>query len=116
MKRETFEAPGLRVERQWDRWNGALFIAWKPHVSMAFRERKLLLKFVAWPTKTPTGDRFREWLNSFEQQPNETEPLTSPPLVQGSEASLSQELLATGFGPECHLDESDPNYQTRTVI
>jgi hypothetical protein len=24
-------------------------------------------------------------------------------------------LLATGFGPECHLDESDPNYQTKMV-
>jgi len=25
--------------------------------------------------------------------------------------------LATGFGPEVHaLDESDPNYQTRTVL
>ena len=107
MKRELFEAPGLRVERQWDRWNGALFIAWKPHVSMAFRERKALLKFVSWPTKTPTGDRFREWLNSFEQQ--EPEP-------QAPDPALSDELLATGFGPECHLDESDPNFQTRTVI
>jgi len=30
---------------------------------------------------------------------------------------LSPELLATGFGPEAHgLDESDPNYLTRTVI
>lgn len=107
MKRELFEAPGLRVERQWDRWNGALFIAWKPHVSMAFRERKPLLKFVAWPVKTPTGDRFREWLNSFEQQ--QPEPKAPDP-------ALSKELLATGFGPECHLDESDPNFQTRTVI
>jgi hypothetical protein len=30
---------------------------------------------------------------------------------------LSPEQLATGFGPEVHgLDETDPNYQTRTVI
>jgi hypothetical protein len=28
----------------------------------------------------------------------------------------TEELLATGFGPECHLDEADPNYMTRTVI
>jgi len=118
MKRDTFTAPGLRVERQWDRWNGTLYLAWRPNVSMCFRDRKSMLKFVAWPAKTPTGDRFREWLDSFEQQghPNETQPLTSSPLVQRSEASLSQELLATGFGPECHLDESDPNHQTRTVI
>lgn len=108
MKADSFTAPGLLVVRQWDRWNGALFIAWKPSVSMAFRERKALLKFVAWPAKTPTGDRFREWLNSFEK------PAT--PELAPTAPELSPELLATGFGPECHLDESDPNYQTRTVI
>lgn len=108
MKTDTFSAPGLLVVRQWDRWNGALFIAWKPNVSMAFRERKPLLKFVAWPVKTPTGDRFREWLNSFEEQKAEPAPEPTP--------ELPAELLATGFGPECHLDETDPNYQTRTVI
>jgi len=108
VKTDTFTAPGLLVVRQWDRWNGALFIAWKPSVSMAFRARKELLKFVAWPAKTPTGDRFREWLNSFEEPA--AEPAPAPP------AELAPELLATGFGPECHLDESDPNYNTRTVI
>jgi hypothetical protein len=107
MKADTFTAPGLVVTRQWDRWNGALFIAWKPSVSMAFRERKALLKFVAWPAKTPTGDRFREWLASFEQQSPEPAP---------DATELSPEVLATGFGPECHLDETDPNYNTRTVI
>jgi hypothetical protein len=107
MKADTFTAPGLVVTRQWDRWNGALFIAWKPSVSMAFRERKALLKFVAWPPKTPTGDRFREWLASFEQQAPETAP---------DATELSPKVLATGFGPECHLDETDPNYNTRTVI
>ena len=77
MKNDSFTAPGLRVDRQWDRWNGALFIAWKPHVSMCFKERKALLKFVAWPTKTPTGDRFREWLDSFvDQQPADPDPST----------------------------------------
>lgn len=109
MKADTFRAPGLIVVRQWDRWNGALFIAWKPNVSMAFRERKQLLKFVGWPAKTPTGDQFREWLKSFD---------VSETLVDDPQPSLTltDELLATGFGPECHLDETDPNYQTKTVI
>ena len=106
MKADSFTAPGLLVTRQCDRWNGSLFIAWKPSVSMAFRERKALLKFVAWPAKTPTGDRFREWLASFEQQAPEPAPDAS---------DLSPDVLATGFGPECHLDETDPNYQTRTI-
>jgi hypothetical protein len=29
---------------------------------------------------------------------------------------LTAEHVATGFGPECHLDESDPNHKTRTII
>ena len=110
MKADTFRAPGLIVVRQWDRWNGALFIAWKPSVSMAFRERKQLLKFVGWPAKTPTGDQFRAWLAEFEN-----------PLVDAAAEGLAicqnePDLMATGFGPECHLDETDPNYQTKTVI
>lgn len=107
MKVEVFTALGLRVERQEDKWNGALYLAWKPNVSQCFRNRKDLLKFVAWPAKTPTGDRFREWLNSFEQSVSQPEP---------AEPALPQELLATGFGPECHLDEADPNHNTRTII
>lgn len=104
MKRERFEAPGLYIERQWDRWNGATFIAWKPHVSMLFRDRKSLLKFIAWPPKTPTGDRIREWLDGFDQAPE--------PIPQDNR----DEIQATGFGPECHLDETDPNHNTRTII
>ncbi len=107
MKIDIFTAPGLRVERQWDRWNGAGFVAWKPHVSQLFGDRKSLLKFVAWPAKTPTGDRFREWLNSFEEPVSQPEPAAP---------ALPQELLDTGFGPECHLDENDPNHNTRTII
>ena len=106
MKADSFTAPGLLVTRQWDCWNGPLFIAWKPSVSMAFRERKALLRFVAWPAKTPTGDRFREWLNSFEQQ---------APELATTAPELSPDVMATGFGPECHLDETDPNYNTRTI-
>jgi hypothetical protein len=57
----------LIVVRQSDRWNGALFIAWKP----------------------------REGLAICQNEPD---------------------LMATGFGPECHLDETNPNYQAKAVI
>lgn len=107
MKREKFEAPGCYIERQWDRWNGASYIAWKPHRSQIFGDRRSLLRFVAWPTKTPTGDAIREWLNSFDD---------TPPAEPEAPTTLSQDVLTTGFGPECHLDETDPNFQTRTVI
>ena len=108
MKVDQFEAPGLKVTRTFDPWNGAYYIAWKTNVSMWFQDRKPLLKFVSWPPKTPTGDRFREWLNSFESD--------SPSKTVAVPEKLSDEVLTTGFGPECHLDESDPNFQTRTVI
>lgn len=108
MKIDQFEAPGLKVTRTFDPWNGAYYIAWKPDVSMWFQDRKPLLKFVAWPPKTPTGDRFREWLKSFESD--------APSKKVSMPERLSDEVLTTGFGPECHLDESDPNFQTRTVI
>jgi hypothetical protein len=106
MKQDTFTVPGLRITRQYDRWNGALFLAWKPNVSMCFRDRKELLKFCSWPPKTPTGDALREWLNSFEV--NETQADEPQP-----QSSLSDELLATGFGPECHDVDND---NTRTII
>lgn len=109
MKAEQFRAPGVWVERQLLREGPSpVFVAWKPHVSQMFYSRRSLLRFVAWPAKTPTGDALRAWLDSFEQQPS--------PAAATSEQQLSPDLQATGFGPECHLDETDPNHNTRTVI
>ena len=90
---DTFIAKGLRVERRHDRWNGTSYMAWRPHVSMLFTDTKELLRFIAWPRKTPTGDALREWLN-------------------GPTAEPQPALAASGFGP----DPDDPNYQTRTII
>lgn len=115
---ETFVAPGVRLEWQFDRWNGWRVHAWRPHVSRSFTDRQALLQFVRWPPKTPTGDLIRGWLDSLiatvttDAQAVESEQAAAP-------TELSAELLATGFGPECHgegLDPSDPNYATRTVI
>jgi hypothetical protein len=77
---------------------------------MCFTSRQDLLRFISWPAKTPTGDAIREWLKSFDAP----EP---PPNAPQPTSLLSDELLATGFGPEAHaLDETDPNHLTRTVI
>jgi hypothetical protein len=94
---DTFLARGLRIERRHDRWNGTSYMAWRPHVSMLFTDTKELLRFIAWPKKTPTGDALREWLNASTAEP---EPLPAA------------EPEASGFGP----DPDDPNYQIRTVI
>ena len=114
IKFQRFQVPGsLFIERQVDRWNGEGFIAWKPHTSMCFTDRKAMLRFISWPAKTPTGDAIREWLRSFDPVVDHETPTHDPQTV----SPLSDELLATGFGPEVHaLDESDPNHLTRTVI
>lgn len=72
MKREVFEAKGLRIETSLD-WNGRWFIAWKPHASQAFRDPKELLRWVQWPVKTPTGDSLRSWLASLAAADEEKE-------------------------------------------
>jgi hypothetical protein len=110
---QRFCRPGsVFIERQVDRWNGEGFIAWKPYTSMCFTNRKALLRFIAWPAKTPTGDEIREWLRGFDPAVDRELPTHDPQPA----LSLSSELLATGFGPEVHaLDESDPNYLTRTI-
>lgn len=109
MSRDRFEVrDALWLERQWDRWNGEAFVCWKPNVSMLFTDRKALLKFIGWPRKTPTGDAIREWLDGFDDG--------TPVVAEQQQTSLDPDIQATGFGPECHLDEGDPNFQTRTVI
>lgn len=104
---ELFTGPTIRIESRRDH-NGRSYTAWKPHVSMWFDERKALLRWLGWPAKTPTGDAIRAWLNDLESSDQQRQ--------QPRPDGLSPELLATGFGPEAHLDESDPNFQTRTVI
>lgn len=106
-KPAVFSGPTIRIESRRDH-NGRQFIAWKPHASMWFNDRKALLRWLGWPTKTPTGDALRAWLNELEAADQERQ--------QPTPDGLSPEVIATGFGPEVHaLDESDPNHQTRMV-
>jgi hypothetical protein len=108
MKRERFERATLWIETSRD-WNGRWFAAWKPHVSQGFRDPKAMLRWLSWPAKTPTGDELRAWLADLATADAKRESKTS-------DAGLDMdEVKATGFGPEAHLDESDPNYQTRTI-
>lgn len=109
----SFVVPGsLRVER-FRRREGPTpcWVVWKPGTSQGVSGEsqeafKALLKLCAWPASTPTGQRLREWLEAwgYVREKKKAEPLT-----------VSQEVQATGFGPEAHLDESDPNYQTKMI-
>jgi hypothetical protein len=102
MKPALFTSPGIRIESRRDH-NGRIYLAWKPHASMWFNDRRSLLRWLAWPIKTPTGDALRAWLDELESSDQQRQ----QPKADG----LSSELLATGFGPEVHdLDASDPNH------
>ena len=117
MTPDTFIAKGLRVERRHDRWNGTSYMAWKPHVSMLFFDTKELLRFINLPAKTPTGDALRAWLKTdTPPTPSPAVDHQSPPADPQPPSSLSHELQATGFGPECHDIDSDPTHNTRTII
>jgi hypothetical protein len=116
MKRDAFAAKGLRIETSVD-WTSRWYVVWKPDVSVYCRTRKEVLKFASWPTKTPTGDSLRAWLDQMEAIDQERSkralPLTTPEPIQGSAPNLSPELLATGWGPEVHDVD---NENTRAII
>ncbi|BAQ94471.1 hypothetical protein HOQ57_gp01 [uncultured phage_MedDCM-OCT-S39-C11] len=102
MKTQLFEVPGsLRVERQEPREGPTpIYVAWKPGTSQTFRERSPLLKFIAWPASTPTGRRFRDWLDELQQAPS-----------RPSEVDMAR-IKAEGFGPEAH---EEPNDNTKMI-
>jgi len=105
-KRDAFVANGIRIETARD-WTSRWFVCWKPNVSIYCRTRKEVLKFAAWPTKTPTGDALRAWLDSLEAMDAERKGVTAEPVgdanVEGS------------FDPLAH-EEEDPALSTKMVL
>lgn len=94
-------------------WNGRYFIAYSNGASVFIRDLKELRKFLKVPKGIPSRESLDSWLVSLEAMDKERETRKESPVSEG----LSEELLATGFGPEVHaLDESDPNFATKTVI
>lgn len=115
MKRERLHLPGLMtVETSLD-CNGRWFIGYAKGSSALFRDAKSLRRFLKLPPKTTSREALDSWIASLEAS-DQQRTFNKAGAVEGTAPSLSQELLSTGFGPECHLDESDPNHQTRTVI
>ena len=95
-------------------WNGRFYIAYSNGASVFIRDLKELRRFLKVPKGIPSRESLDSWLASLEAMDKEREDKRTN-LAQ--EEGLSEELLATGFGPEVHaLDESDPNYATKTVI
>jgi len=91
--------------------SGRYYIAYSSPASLFFRDVKALRKWLKLPKGVASRDSFDSWIASIEAADQERAAKRKPLAEEG----LSDELLATGFGPEVHLDESDPNYQTKMV-
>ena len=108
-----FNVPGsLMIRRQRMREGPSpVWILWKPHTAQSVHGESpesfsAILKFCQWPVGTPTGEALREWLVLWGYK---------RPAKKGKRSTVSPEVKATGFGPEAHLDESDPNHATKMV-
>lgn len=117
MKPESFIRPGLQIYRHRNREGIPItYTAWKPHTSRLFSddERKQMLKFIAWPASTPTGQEIREWLKSFDEPKKPVLELQQQPLPKPDQ----QEVVITpgSWGPEAHPDDEEPNDNTKTII
>lgn len=111
MKRDRLAISRFQSVETYRDFDGRVFIAYSSGVSIIVRDVKELRKFLGLAPKTPSRDSLESWLVSLaaiddERQTRKIQQMTG----------LSAEVLETGFGPECHLDETDQNHQTRTVI
>ena len=121
MKRERLHLSRHQSIETYRDWNGRAYIACSSNASVLFRDVGELRRWLKLPKGIPSRESFDSWIASLEAADQErvskrAEPLTRELLVEGASPSLSQELLQTGFGPECHLDKSDPQFQTRTIL
>ena len=111
MRRERIHLQGdITVETGKDT-NGRFFIAHASGVSVYLRKPDEVREFLDLPAKTPSCGSLDSWFASLSLADQQ-----KPQPAKETEQALSAEALQTGFGPECHLDESDPNFQTRTII
>ena len=81
-----------------------IYSVWQPGSAWFESDTKQLIKRIKWPVKTPTGDALRAWIKEV------SEPKTKAPELD------MKRVVEEGFGPEAHLDESDPNHQTKMVV
>ena len=70
--------------------------------SRLFTDPKAILRWIKWPSKTPTGDALREWFASFDKKPEAPAPKLDMAKIQRE-----------GFGPEAH--DEDPTANTKMV-
>ena len=93
--------------------NGRYFIAYSSGASVFIRDTKELRRFLKIPRSIPMRESLESWLASLEDMDAVRETARREPQPA---LSLSDELLATGFGPEVFQDDADPTANTRTII
>ena len=106
LKPKSFHVPGaLLIEQHIVREGPSpYFVAWMPHTSRLFYDRREMMRWIKWPKGTPTREAIDAFLDGLDA------PKAQPTLDL-------EAIKREGFGPEAHaLDDSDPNSQTRTVI
>lgn len=92
-------------------WNGRYYIAYTNGASVFLRCPKEVRKWLKLPAKIPSREAYDSWIASLEAAD-----AARSKRKDDKQEGLSEELLATGFGPEVHaLDESDPNHQTKMI-
>lgn len=112
MRRERLHLSQYQSIETYRDWNGRVYLASSSGCSMLFRDVKLLRKWLQLPPGIPSRAAFDSWVESVLADDAERAARNAQ-----SKEGLSDEYLATGFGPEAHrLDESDPQHQTRTII
>ena len=92
-------------------WNGRYYIACSSRASQFFRDAVVLRKWLKLPKGIPSRDSFDSWIASIEAADQERAAKKKPLPQEG----LSDELLATGFGPEAFQDDKDPTAHTRMI-
>lgn len=105
-KRTTlYLGDGMIVESDRD-FNGRYYVALARGATQIFRQEKELRRFLKLPVGTPSRVALDDHLKELVEA-------DSKRISAKTGESLREELLATGFGPECHDVDND---KTRMII
>jgi len=94
--------------------SGRFYIAYSSPGSMFFRDVKALRRWLKLPKGVASRDSFDSWIASIEAA-DQQRAFNKAGAIQDKSPSLSQEVLATGFGPEVFQDDEDPAANTKMI-
>ena len=105
LKPNTFRAGGLQVHRLISREGPSpTFVLYYRNSAKFFRDPDDIRRYLRLTKGSETRNRLIECFDSFDTE-------------EKSQADFPhQRIAAEGFGPESHLDSTDPNHATKTVI